>query len=203
VVVKAGDTIPVKDLEVRVVAASGQSIGAALPGAGKPNPSCASFRRAEEEKGENPQSVALLIQYGNFRVADLGDLTWNKEFDLVCPTDKLGPVDLFIVSHHARLTSNSPQLMQALAPKAAIIPNGAKKGGDPEGLRIIKASPGLQEVWQLHYSVAGGTELNTADAYIANLNEICEGKWIKVTAMKDGSFTVENSRNRHQKTYVK
>ena len=93
--------------------------------------------------------------------------------------------------------------MAALAPKAAIIPNAAKKGGDPGALKIIKASPGLQEVWQLHYSVAGGQELNTPDPYIANLNEICEGKWLKVTAMKDGTFTIENSRNKHQKTYVK
>ncbi len=202
-VVKPGDTIPIKDLDVRVVAAAGQAIGAPLAGAGAHNPSCADFRKAEEEKGENSQSIGLIVQYGSFRLADLGDLTWNKEHDLVCPNNKLGRVDLFIVSHHARLTSNSPQLVAALAPKAAIIPNGAKKGGDPEGLKIIKASPGLQDVWQLHYSVAGGQELNTSDAYIANLNEVCEGKWLKVTAMKDGVFTVENARNKHQKTYAK
>jgi beta-lactamase superfamily II metal-dependent hydrolase len=202
-VVKPGDTIPIKDLDVRVVAAAGQSIGAPLAGAGAHNPSCADFQKQADEKGENSQSIGLIVQYGSFRLADLGDLTWNKEHDLVCPNNKLGRVDLFIVSHHARLTSNSPQLVAALAPKAAIIPNGAKKGGDPEGLKIIKASPGLQEVWQLHYSVAGGQELNTSDAYIANLNEVCEGKWLKVTAMKDGTFTVENSRNKHQKTYGK
>jgi hypothetical protein len=79
--------------------------------------------------------------------------------------------------------------------------NSAKKGGQPEALKTLKAAPGLQELWQLHYSVAGGRELNSADPYIANLDEICEGKWLKVTAEKDGSFTIENSRNKHRKTY--
>jgi beta-lactamase superfamily II metal-dependent hydrolase len=201
--VKAGDTIPIKDLDVRVVASGGQAIAAPLAGAGKSNPECAAFRRIADEKGENSQSVGVIVQYGSFRLADLGDLTWNKEYDLVCPNNKLGTVDLFIVSHHARSTSNSPELVHALAPRAAIIPNAAKKGGDPESLKIIKASPGIQEVWQLHYSVAGGKELNTADPYIANLDEVCEGKWLKVTAMKEGTFTIENARNKHQKTYGK
>jgi hypothetical protein len=31
----------------------------------------------------------------------------------------------------------------------------------------------------------------------------CEGKWIKVTAGKDGNFTVYNTRNKFEKTYVK
>jgi beta-lactamase superfamily II metal-dependent hydrolase len=201
--VKPGDTIPIKDLDIRIVSASGGSIPAALPGAGKANDSCASYKAIADEKGENSQSVGFVLQYGDFRLADLGDLTWNKEYDLVCPTNKLGPVDLFIVSHHGRDTSNSPQLLRALAPKVAIIPNSAKKGGDPAALKVLKATPGLQEVWQLHYSVAGGKDLNAPDPYVANLNEICEGKWLKVTAMKDGSFTVENSRNKHQKNYAK
>jgi competence protein ComEC len=202
-VVKPGDTIPIKDLEVRVVAASGQAIGAPLAGAGAQNPSCADFRKEGDDKGENSQSIGLIVQYGSFRLADLGDLTSNKEYNLVCPNNKLGRVDLFIASHHGGVLSNSPQLMAALAPKAAIVPNSAKKGGDPETLKGIKASAGLQEVWQLHYSVAGSQEANTSDAFIANLNEICEGKWLKATAMKDGTFTIENSRNKHQKTYVK
>lgn len=203
IVVKAGDTIPIRELDVKVVSAGGQTIAAPLAGAGKPNPECASFKRADEDKTENAQSVGTIVQYGNFRMANLGDLTWNKEHDLVCPENKLGPVDLFIVSHHGMATSNSPQLVRALAPRAAIMENSAKKGGQPEALKTLKAAPGLQEMWQIHYSVAGGKELNSADPFIANLDEICEGKWLKVTAMKDGSFTIENSRNKHQKTYTK
>jgi competence protein ComEC len=201
--VKPGDTIPLKDMDLRIVSAAGKTIGAPLPGAGQPNDACASYKPMDEDKTENAQSVGFILQYGSFRLADLGDLTWNKEHELVCPNNKLGPVDLYIVSHHGTATSNSPQLLRALSPKAAIMENSAKKGGEVEALKTLKATPGLQEVWQLHYSVAGGKDLNAADPYIANLDEICEGKWLKVTAMKDGSFTIENSRNKHQKNYAK
>jgi competence protein ComEC len=203
IVAKPGDAIPIKDLDIRIVSAAGRTLPAPLAGAGKANESCASYKAMDEDKTENAQSVGFVLQYGSFRLADLGDLTWNKEHDLVCPTNNLGPVDLFIVSHHGTKTSNSPQLLRALSPKVAIMENSAKKGGDPESLKTLKATPGLQEVWQVHYSVAGGKELNAADPYIANLDEICEGKWLKVTAMKDGSFTIENSRNKHQKNYAR
>lgn len=200
--VKPGDTIPIKELDVRVVSAGGQTLGAPLAGAGQANPACASFQRVADDQSENSQSVGIVVQFGSFRLVDLGDLTTNKEADLVCPANQLGTADLFIVSHHARSTSNPAVLLRALSPKAAIVENAAKKGGDPEVLKILKETPGLQEVWQLHYSVAGNN-LNAADPYIANLNEICEAKWLKVTAMKDGSFTIENARNKHQKTYTK
>jgi competence protein ComEC len=201
--VKPGDTIPIKELDVRVISAGGQTLGAPLAGAGKPNAECASFKPQDEDKTENAQSVGIVVQYGNFRLADFGDLTWNKEHELACPANKIGAVDLYIVTHHGTATSNPPQLLRALAPRAAIMENSAKKGGQPPVLKALKETPGLQEVWQLHYSVAGGKELNSADPYIANLDEICEGKWLKVTAMKDGTFTIENSRNKHQKTYTR
>jgi beta-lactamase superfamily II metal-dependent hydrolase len=201
--VKPGDALPLKDVDLRFVSASGQTIGSPLAGAGKPNDSCATYKAMDEDKTENAQSVGFVLQYGSFRLADLGDLTWNKEHDLVCPANKLGTVDLFIVSHHGTASSNSPQLLRALSPKAAIMENSAKKGGQPDTFKVLKATPGLQEVWQLHYSVAGGKELNAPDPYIANLDEVCEGKWLKVTAAKDGSFTIENSRNKHQKNYAK
>jgi competence protein ComEC len=201
--VKPGDTIPIKELDVRVVSAGGQTLGAPLPGAGKPNADCASFQRARDNQTEDAQSVGIVVQHGSFRLADFGDLPWNQEYELACPNDKLGPVDLFIASTHGAAASNSPQLLRAIAPRVTIIENSAKKGGQPPVLKTLKETPGLQEVWQLHYSVAAGKDLNTADPYIANLDEICEGKWLKVTAQKDGSFTIENTRNKHQKTYTK
>jgi hypothetical protein len=33
------------------------------------------------------------------------------------------------------------------------------------------------------------------------VDEICEGKWIRVTAQKDGAFTLYNSRNKYEKSY--
>ncbi len=200
---KPGDTVPVRDLDVRVVAAGGAVLAGPLPGAGQPNPACATFKKMEEDRTENAQSIGIVVQFGAFRLADLSDLTWNKEYDLVCPNNNLGTVDAFVVSHHGAASSNSPQLVRALAPRAAIMENGAKKGGSSEVWQTLHDAPGLQDVWQLHFFVGGGKDHNAADSFIANLDDPCEGKWLHMTAMKDGSFTIVNARNKHQKTYTK
>ena len=46
------------------------------------------------------QSVGAHITFGRFRVLHLGDLTANKEFDLMCPANRLGEVDLFAKIPH-------------------------------------------------------------------------------------------------------
>ena len=199
--VKPGDTIPIKGLDVKVLAAGGKVIDAPLPGAGQPNAECAGFQLHDADASENAQSVGILITYGSFRLLDMGDLTWNKEKDLVCPTNKIGNVDLYVVSHHGMNMSGSPQWVHALHPKAALMNNGAKKGGSVEAWQTIHDTPGVQDIWQLHFAVAGGKDHNSADPFIANLDEICEGKWIRVDAQKDGSFKLYNSRNKYEKTY--
>jgi beta-lactamase superfamily II metal-dependent hydrolase len=201
IMVKPGDTIPVKGLDVKVLSAAGETIAKALPGAGKPNPECGSFERHADATDENPKSVGVLMTFGTFRMIDMGDLTWNKEYDLVCPENKIGPVDVYVVSHHGMNMSGSPQWVHALAPKVAIMDNGAKKGGSPEIWQTIHDTPGLQDLWQLHFAVAGGKEHNSSDTVIANVDEMCEGKWIKLTAEREGGFTVENARNKFEKTY--
>ena len=200
---KPGDSIPVKGLEVKVLTAAGEAIANPLPGGGQPNPDCASFQRRPVDTSENARSVGLLISYGQFRLVDLGDLTWNKEYDLACPANKIGPVDVFVVSHHGLAQSNSPQLVHALAPRVAIMDNGARKGGDPEAWQTVHDSPGLLDLWQVHFAIAGGKEHNSSDTVIANLEEACEGKWLRLNAQSDGSFTVINSRNKFERTYRK
>ena len=201
--VKPGDTIPIKGLDVKVLSAAGNVIGAPLPGAGQTNPDCASFQAKETDTSENAQSVGMLITYGNFRMLDLGDLTWNKEKDLVCPENKIGKVDLYLVSHHGMNASGSPQLVHAIHPKVALMNNGPRKGGTVEAWQTIHDTPGLQDLWQLHFAVAGGKEHNSADNVIANLDEtnVCTGQWIRVDAQKDGSFKLYNSRNKFEQAY--
>jgi hypothetical protein len=41
---------------------------------------------------------AFVLDYGRFRTVDLGDLTWNGELDLMCPTNRIGTVDLYLTS---------------------------------------------------------------------------------------------------------
>jgi beta-lactamase superfamily II metal-dependent hydrolase len=199
--VKAGDTIPIKGLDVKVLSAAGKAIDSPLPGAGQPNAECAGFKMHEFDPTENAQSVGLLISYGSFRMVDMGDLTWNKEKDLICPVNKIGNVDLYLVSHHGMDMSGSPEWVHALHPKVALMNNGARKGGDPGPWQTIHESANLQDIWQLHFAMAGGKEHNAADPFIANLDERCEGKWLRVDARKDGSFSLYNSRNKFEKTY--
>ena len=199
--VRAGEVIPIRGMRVDVVTAAGRVIGSPLAGAGAPNPTCASYHPLKPDDGENAHSIGLVIAYGAFRVADLGDLYWNQEHDLACPDNKMGTVDLYLTTHHGTKTSGSPQLVWALRPKVALMNNGATKGGSVEALETIHRSPGLLDLWQLHYSNAGGPSRNTPEQLIANPSENCEGNWLRVSARQDGSFTIYNSRNRYEKSY--
>jgi competence protein ComEC len=201
IVAKPGDHLPIKGLDVMVVSADGNVIESPLPGAGQPNSACAGVKQEEADPSENARSLGTVMQFGRFRVVDLGDLTWNKELALMCPVNKLGKADLFVVSHHGIDISNSPALVHGLAPRVAIMDNGSKKGGAAGALDVIKSSPGLEGLWQLHFADAAGSEHNTSDPYIANVNEADSGFYLKVEAKEDGSFEVYNPRNKVTKPY--
>ncbi len=202
--VKPGDKIPMKGLDVTVLTSAGQGIAGPLPGAGQPNPACATTKPLENDPSENAQSVGILIQFGSFRMIDLGDLTWNKENELVCPVNKIGTVDLYLTTHHGMNISNSPAIVQALHPRVAVMNNGARKGGSPEAWQVVHDSPGLQDIWQVHYAMDGGKDHNSPEAMIANIyDKDDEANWLKVSAGADGEITVYNSRNKFEKTYTK
>ncbi len=202
IVAKPGDTLPVKGLDVRILAAAGKALETPLPGAGQPNPDCAAYRPdAAEQAGENQQSLGLLITYGDFRILDLGDLTASREHELVCPANKIGTVSVFVASHHMGAVANTPQLVRAIHPKVAIGNNGPRKGGEPDAWQTLHDSPGLEDIWQLHYAISAGKDHNSPDTFLANVDEICRGQWLRLAAEKDGSFTVFNSRNRFEKSY--
>jgi len=202
--VKPGDKIPMKGLDVTVLTSAGQGIAGPLPGAGQPNPACATTKPLENDPSENAQSVGILIQFGSFRMIDLGDLTWNKENELVCPVNKIGTVDLYLTTHHGMNISNSPAIVQALHPRVAVMNNGARKGGSPEAWQAVHDSPGIQDIWQVHYAMDGGKDHNSPEAMIANIyDKDDEANWLKVSAGADGEITVYNSRNKFEKTYTK
>jgi beta-lactamase superfamily II metal-dependent hydrolase len=200
-VVKPGDKIPLKGVDVTVVTADGAGIGSPINGGGTANSFCGG-KAFPEDKTENARSTGILITYGKFRMLDIGDLTSQRELDLVCPNNRLGKIDLYLTTHHGTNTSNAQAIVHAISPRVAIMNNGAKKGGSAEAWQTVKASPGLEDLWQLHFAVAGGKDNNVADSFIANIDEACEGKYIKASAMSDGSFTVVNSRNKYQKSYA-
>jgi competence protein ComEC len=200
-VAKPGETIPIKGITVQVMTAAGEHIQNPLPGAGQPNSFCASTPTHPADTTENGRSLGTLITYGNFRMLDLGDLTWDRELQLMCPNNPIGTVDVYLTSHHGLDQSGSPALVDAVHPRVAIMNNGARKGGNPGAWQIIKNSPQLEDIWQIHYSMEGGKDHNAPDPFIANVDEICQGDFLKLTVQSDGSFTIYNSRNKFQKTY--
>ena len=221
---KPGYTIPISGFNAQVIAAGGAVLTAPLAGAGRPNALCADFkpqetvRGQEETRAEDARSVSTFMTYGRFRTIIMGDLGWNLERDLMCPTSKVGAVDLYLVSHHGSETSGSPALVYALHPRVAVMNNGAAKGGAVQTFQILKDSPGLEDLWQNHYSIPGGAEHNRPESFVANLEprtlsaptssgqptaptHMGPASWTKISATDAGSFTVTNSRNGFTKTY--
>jgi competence protein ComEC len=227
-IAKPGDTIAVKGLDWRIVSSGGEVQKTALPGAGAANPYCASFKPQPVDTTENAQSVGSIISFGKFRLAHLGDLTQNKEFDLLCPTNRVGAIDLFVVSHHGLAVSNSEVLVHGIRPRVAVVNNGTRKGALPDVMKTLFSSPGLEDIWQIHFSQLSGQEYTVPGMFIANLLDqpstsmpiapiaapapgpntppppAHDGPayWIKVSAQADGTFTVTNARNKFSKTYA-
>jgi len=206
---KPGDQIPFKGMNVQVVTSDGEEIQEPLPGAGQPNPLCQTVPEVPADPSENARSVGLLVTFGKFRFIDLGDLTIRKEIALACPKNVIGTVDLYLITHHGTAhpgsgdSSNAREIVEALHPRVAIMNNGALKGGHPVAWQTVHDSPGLEDLWQLHYSIAGGDEHNSPQQFIANISTTDDGYFIMVAAEPNGTFTVVNSRNNHKKTYKK
>jgi len=204
VTLRPDDGLPFKDITVQVLTAAGEQISGPLPGAGEANPYCSSEPQWPEDKSENARSMGILVTYHKFRFIDLGDLTKRKEIQLMCPDNLVGTVDLFMVSHHGITQSNSKSLVWALHPRVAVMNNGAHKGGSPDAWNMVHDSPGLQDLWQLHYAVDGGKDHNVPEQFIANPDEKSDAGYpLKVLALPDGTFTVVNLRNGFKKTYTK
>lgn len=199
--VRPGDHLPIQGMQTTVISSDGAVIDHALPGAGQENTSCKNAEQYPADQTENRRSLGTLITFGKLRILDLGDLTRDKEMELVCPKNKLGAVDVYIVSHHGWQQSGSPAFLHAIAPRVAIMDNGAKKGGTPSAWDIIVKSPRLENLWQLHFSEEGGAAHNVAEEFIANPQVPDAANYLELTAWPDGSFEVFNSRTSKAKQY--
>jgi competence protein ComEC len=195
------EVIPIGPARVRVISADGKVLSRSLPGGGQPNASCGDSAPAGDQT-ENPRSLGVLITFDRLKILDLGDLTADKEYALMCPENRLGHVDIYIASHHGFNQSGSKALVHAIAPRVAIVDNGAKKGGSPQALDIIKSSPGLEAMWQLHYSEEGGEAHNAAADFIANLQGSDSANYLKLTAAEGGRFEMFNSRTHKTEVYL-
>jgi len=201
IVAKPGDVIPIQGIRTEVITSDGAVIQKALPGTGQPNPYCANSPDPPTDNTENPRSLGTLITFGKLRILDLGDLTADKERELMCPINRLGHVDIYIASHHGLFQSNSALLVHAVMPAIAIVENGEKKGGSPSALDIIKSDPNVAAVWQLHFSDQADDAHNTAPKFIANLQGPDAGNYLKLAAQPNRTFTIFNSRTNKSRYY--
>jgi beta-lactamase superfamily II metal-dependent hydrolase len=198
---KPGERLELKGVELLVVASHSRFLHEALPGGG-PNPLCKTFDVRPEDRGENGKSLGYLLRSGDFEFVNLGDLSWNYQYQMACPVNLLGKVDLYQVTHHGGDDVLSQQ-MWALEPTVAVMNNGPTKGAASEGVETVLNSPRLDDLWQLHRAVKNDADHNTDERLTANLGEAddCEGHWIHARVDADGSYTLTNSRNGYSKTY--
>jgi competence protein ComEC len=183
-----GSEIPLRQagarLELRVLAARGRVVGegrAQLP------ISCERHPAKPEDTSDNARSLALLLQYGRFRFLNCGDLTWNIEHKLACPRNRVGRVELMQVTHHGADSSNNPALLEAAAPRCAVMCNGPRKGGAAATVAALRALPEPPVLFQLHRNVQTKPEENAPESHIANLAEECEGVPVRVRVNPGGT----------------
>jgi competence protein ComEC len=212
-ILNAGDRIPLKGLQVDVVASNGRLLARPI-NRGRQNPLCAAAENKPKEGPENQFMIGTLFTYGKFTFLDLADLDWEKEMELSCPVNKLGEITLWQAGRHGALDgAGAPAFLYAIKPQVVVVNNGPRKGlggpsaGSPKPLtghyERIAGTPGIEGIWQTHLSLMDRDHNTTADM-IANLADTaeCQGHWIKASVGRDGKYTVMNSRNGFSKTYT-
>jgi len=200
---KPGDTITLDDVRVDFAAVGGTVVTKPLDGTTRTTDvSCSPVQRGSGDEGENPHSLGVRLRFGDFSFLDLGDLPGLNLAALVCPKNLLGYSDVYLVPHHGNADTAFPFVVAAVSPRVAILNNGVAKGGDPRAFEVLHAAR-LEDVWQLHRSNAAAAA-NFADEFVVNVAADPDaGAWLKLTAERDGSFSITNGRTHATKTYAR
>ena len=195
---------------------------------GRPNPYCAGFKAQEADPTENAQSVGSVVTFGRFGVAHLGDLTWNKEFDLMCPANRIGvvgsvrrvapwPAGLECRGARPRDSAASGAVEQwhpegRSAERDADHPLGATSrrtsGSCTSRSSAARSTPcrgcSLRTAWTSSPPRCRSRRYRRHPARRRPPPPAHNGPayWIKVFAREDGTFTVTNQRNGFSKTYA-
>jgi competence protein ComEC len=202
---RAGEEIPVQSGRVPLKITCLASSGNIIQKPGGPNPHCAELRPNKKIPiDENALSVALLLRFGEFEFFHGADITWNLEGELICPQNRVGTVDAFMVNHHGLKVSNNPVFLKTIAPTVSIMANGEGKGCDPEVLASLRSLPSSRAIYQLHKNLKNKVGDNVSDEFIANLKPeaACQGHWLRLTVDANAStFEVTNSRTGKSQSY--
>ncbi len=211
-----GDKIPLKGVQLDLVAVNGEIIAKPLHGGGQPNPLCATAENKPKDIPENQLMISAMFTFGKFKFLDLADLDWEKEIELACPINRLGEVTIWQAGRHGALDgAGAPGFLYAIKPQVVVVNNGPRKGlGGPspgfqkaqtQHFERIKNIPGVEGIWQVHKSLMDpNPDHNTAEDVTANFEDSpdCKGFWIRASVAPDGKFTITNGRNQFSKTYT-
>ena len=201
--VEPGDKLPFRRLEFSFVTSHGAFVHTLEPRL--PNRLCETAVAGSVDQTDNGQSLGYLLSLASFQFLNLGDLTPDREHELACPENRLGVVDLYQVPHHGGAGAARPELTWALQPTVAVINNGPRKGAHPESYAVVRDTPNIEDIWQLHRALSADTTANTDLRLIANLTEEdnCQGYWIKATVQPEGrSWTMTNGRTGYSRNYL-
>jgi competence protein ComEC len=207
-ILKPGDKIPLKGVDIEIVSAAGNVLQKPMKGGG-PNALCATAQNKDLDTSENAQSMGFVLAWNKFRFLTLGDLTWSKEMELACPNNKIGNVTIVQATHHGFYGgfSGAPALYEGVKPQVVIVNNGATKGLRAPAYDTIAKIPGLEAMWQVHLAVGADCGHNADEKRIANDDRndpgptLDAGHWIKASIASDGKYTITNTRNNYSETY--
>ena len=201
---KAGDEIALKQsasgpkVRLQCLCGNGQTIPDKKEA--PENPVAKANKPKPVDTSDNANSLGFLLSYGDFRFLDLGDLTWNIEYKLVSPSDKIGLVDVYQVTHHGLELSNNPVLIETVQPRVAVFNNGPRKGGSAIVTSVLRRVPDIKAIYQMHRNVTVGAQENTDPEFIANMDERCQGESIHLSVAPDGkkyTFAVGSKSKTH------
>ena len=204
VIMKPGDRVVIDGVTVTATNADRAVPSHPLAGSGRPGVGCGTKPVQTVNGGEeNPRSLGFVASFGRARIMLLGDITRDVEYDLVCPRDLIGPIDLMLATHHGSELSNGPVVPATVKPRVVVIANGQTKGGDPSSYEAMSAATPADAIWQVHEAVKPGAR-NTAPARIANPAGVPDATHpILIAVARNGAITVTNPRTGESKTYAK
>ena len=138
-----------------------------------------------------------MVELGDFRFWDGGDLTQNTEARLVTPVNRVGTVDVYQVNHHGLDYSNNAVFIQSLAD---CIGDEQRRDQGLRWRRLCAAlkSANLKAMYQVHKNLRADIENNTGDAFIANLTKDCDAHHIHMSVAPDGKSYSINIPDRGQ-----
>lgn len=198
--VKAGDTFEIGSMTLTFVSGDGALIDRPLTSDARQSAKCDTPDKPRASD-ENDRSLGFVATFGKARILDLADLTWDEEKQLVCPLNKLGAIDLLLVSHHGSELSNSPPLIDATTPRVALVGNGARKGGDASVFGTLTTAASRPAIWYQHLATRS-LDANPDPNRVANLSLQPDGGFaLDVSISKDGAIRVLNTRNGHAESY--